>query len=382
MKHDLPLWAEVDLGRIRRNVHRLKAMLEPGTKLLAVVKANAYGHGDVEPARAAVEGGAEWLGVARVSEGVTLRQAGIEVPILLLAEPPEAAVARAAEFDLVPTLYTQRIARAFDECGAANGDVIRVHVKVDTGMHRYGVAPEEAGEFVEMVEKSPGLELEGIWSHFAVAEDVVNPFTKQQLERFLEVLESLGPRAGGLIRHLSNSAATITLPESHFDMVRAGIAVYGIHPSPELAGRIELEPAMSVKARVGLVKRLRAGESLSYGQLYTTRSETTVATVPCGYADGLSRALSNRGEVLIGGRRYRISGAITMDHFLIDLGGDEVEVGDEVVLLGSQGSEKITAQEVAGLLGTIPYEIVCAVSARVPRVYLNEVTGIEAAPPE
>lgn len=375
MKHDLPLWAEVDLGRIRRNTSRMKGILEPNTMLLAVVKANGYGHGDVESARAAVEGGADWLGVARVSEGAALRDAAVEVPILLLAEPPGAAVARAVQLDLVPTIYTAKMCRAFAKCARDLNKRIPVHVKVDTGMHRYGVQVENAGAFVDMIDATDGLVLQGLWSHFAVAEDVLNPYTKQQLERFHDVLDALGPRSAGLIRHLSNSAGAMTLPDSHFDMVRVGIAVYGIHPTPGLSDRVELEPAMALKSKVGMVKRLAAGEPISYGQRYTTSFETTVATVPCGYADGVTRALYNKGEVLIRGKRYRISGTITMDHLLIDVGDDMVEVEDEVVLIGRQEEQEITAHEIADTLGTIPYEVVCGVSARVPRVYLDGQEG-------
>lgn len=369
MMHDLPLWAEVDLGAIRRNVERLRSLLGAGTDLLAVVKANAYGHGEVDVARAAIAGGATWLGVARVSEAGALREAGIGVPILLLAEPPSGGVARAVELDLVPTVYTLGIARAFSEAGAGCGRRVAVHVKVDTGMHRYGVAPGEIGSFVGELDRMAGIRPVGIWSHFAVAEDVLNPFTKQQFERFLDVLDALGPRAEGLTRHLANSAGILTFPEAHLDMVRAGIVIYGIHPSPALREVLPLEPALSFKARVGLTKRVAAGEALSYGQRLVLQREETVATVPCGYADGLSRALTNVGDVLVRGRRYRIAGTVTMDHFMVACGDDEIEVGDEVVLIGRQGSEELTAQEVAGRLGTIPYEVVCSISARVPRLY-------------
>lgn len=365
------VWVEVDLGRVRRNVRRLKASLRPGTKLLAVVKANAYGHGDAACAGAAAEAGADWLGVARVAEGASVRGAGIDRPVLLLAEPPASLAPRAVALGLVPTLYTLPMARVFSGAAAAAGRSVPVHVKVDTGMHRYGVAPEEAAAFLEAVRALPGLRLEGIWSHFAVAEDVLNPFTKQQHARFLDLLDELGPRAHGLVRHLSNSAGTLTFPEAHLDMVRCGIAVYGIHPSPELKDRLPLEPALSFKARVGLTKAVPGGDALSYGQRYRLAEAGTVATVPCGYADGLPRALTNRGEVLIRGRRYRISGTVTMDHFTVDCGRDEVAVGDEVVVIGRQGDGEVTAQEVAGWLGTIPYEVVCGINARVPRVYVE-----------
>lgn len=368
---DLPLWAEIDLGRISRNVSRLKGFLQPGTRLLVVVKAGGYGHGDVQAARAAQDGGADWLGVARVGEGEALRQAGIDSPILLLAEPPPAAVDQAISLELTPTVYSRAIVELFSRSMRGRGGDLAVHIKVDTGMHRYGVAPQAAVRFWDEVGSLPQLEIAGIWSHFAVAEDVLNSFTKQQYSTFLDVLEALGPRTAGAIRHLANSAGAITFPEAHFDMVRSGILAYGIHPAPDLSGMVELEPAMSFKSRVGLVKRLHAGEALSYGQRYTLSSESYVATVPCGYADGLRRALSNNAEVLIRGKRYPICGNITMDHFLVDTGDDEVEPGDEVVLMGAQGDDFIGAHEIAERLNTIPYEVVCGISARVPRIYTS-----------
>jgi len=366
----LALWAEVDLDCIRRNVSRIKGLIRPGTLLLAVVKANAYGHGEVEAAGAAIDGGADWLGVARVEEGAALRRAGIDRPILLLAQPPVNALPAAAEYNLTPTIYTEEAARAWAE-QAGPSRRLRCHLKVDTGMHRYGVPCDDAERFIDLVRSLDGVELEGIWTHFAVAEDVSNSFTSQQHKLFLELLDGLGSRADGLIRHMSNSAGSLTFPEAHLDLVRTGIAGYGIYPSPALAETLELEPAMSLKSRVGMVKRLPAGESISYGQRYTLEREGLVATIPCGYADGLRRALTNTGEVLIRGKRYRISGTITMDHFLVDAGDDEVQIGDEVVILGRQGDEEVTAQEMADKLETIPYEVVCGISARVRRIYLN-----------
>jgi alanine racemase len=391
------LWAEVDLGRVRRNVANLKRLLAPGCRLLAVVKANGYGHGDAQVAAAAIDAGAGWLAVARVQEAKSLREAGIDAPVLLLAEPHQSAVSEAVKLGLTPTIYTSTTAKAFAEAAAHAAKLVKAHIKIDTGMHRYGVQPEDAISFFDEVASLPGIEVEGVWSHFAVAEDVLNPFTKQQFTKFMDVLDDLGSRTDGLIKHMANSAATMTFPEAHLDMVRAGIAVYGIHPSVDLEDRggfggssspprrvaayarscdppeirVELEPAMAFKSRVGMVKRLPAGEAVSYGQRYTLERDANVATIPCGYADGLSRALTNQGEALIRGRRYVISGTITMDHFLVDVGDDEVERGDEVVILGEQGAEKITAHEIARRLGTIPYEVVCGIGTRVPRVYLE-----------
>jgi alanine racemase len=375
-----PLWIEVDLGCIRRNVARMKALLAPGTMLLAVVKANGYGHGDVPCARAAVEGGADWLAVARVGEAASLRAAGIEAPLLLLAEPPPDEAARVLSLGVVPTLYTPEGVAAFAAAARGSGREAVVHVKVDTGMHRYGVAPEGLAGILDAIEASGVLRAGGIWSHFAVAEDVLNPFTRRQFDLFRMVVEDLGPRADGLVRHMANSAGIMTFPDAHLDMARTGIAIYGIHPAPHLAPTVQLEPALSLRARVGLVTRLGAGEAVSYGQRYRLEREATVATIPCGYADGLRRALTNAGPVLVGGRRRSIAGTVTMDHFLLDMGDDPVAPGDEVVLIGRQGTEEITAQEVADLLGTIPYEVVCGLNARIPRVYLDSIELPHEAP--
>jgi alanine racemase len=378
----LPLWIEVDLGCIRRNVAGMKSLLGDSTMLLAVVKANGYGHGDVPCARAALEGGADWLAVARVGEAAALRAGGIEGPILLLAEPPPHDAARALSLGITPTLYTREGLEAFSAAALQAGREAVVHVKIDTGMHRYGLPPQELPDMLDAVESSGGLRVGGVWSHFAVAEDVLNPFTSAQFDLYLRTVAGLGPRAAGLIRHMANSAGIMTFPAAHLDMARAGIAIYGIHPSPDLADRVSLEPALSLKARVGMVKRLTAGEAISYGQRYRLGRDGTVATVPCGYADGLRRALTNAGPVLVGGRRRQIAGTVTMDHFLIDMGDDQVAPGDEVVLIGRQGSEQITAQEVASLLGTIPYEVVCGLSSLIPRTYVDRSAVHEAERPE
>ncbi|HWD10153.1 MAG TPA: alanine racemase [Actinomycetota bacterium] len=369
---ELAVWAEVDLGKVRRNVERLRSLLSPETRLLAVVKADGYGHGAVPCARAALAGGAAMLGVARVPEGAALREAGIDAPVLLLAEQPDRAVPHAVGLGLIHTVYTRQGLDCIAAAARAAGTSAPVHVKVDTGMHRYGAQPQDVLGLIGAAQNTEGIELSGIWSHFAVAEDVLNPYTKQQFELFCDVLDALGPRQAGLTRHLANSAGLMTFPEAHFDLVRTGIAVYGIHPSPELADRVALEPAMSFKSRVGLTRRLAAGESISYGQRYLMPAEGVVASIPAGYADGVRRALTNTGEVLIRGQRHQISGTVTMDHLMVDAGEADIHPGDEVVLLGRQGGEELTAHDVARSLGTIPYEVVCGISARVPRVYIAD----------
>ena len=359
-----PTRAVVDLGAVRHNVRALKP---DRVELMAVVKANAYGHGEEPVARAALEAGATWLGVALVEEGIRLRRAGLEAPILLLSELPAEAARDALAAELTPTVYSSTIAGAVTAAGEFLGRRPRVHVKVDTGMHRVGIAPERAVELAARL-RERGAEIEGVWTHFARSEDVDEPTTAEQLKRFREVLDAL--EAAGIrprYRHTANSGATIAWPESHLDLVRVGIAMYGIAPGPRLAGSVDLRPAMSLRSRVSHVQRLPAGEAVSYGHRYRLDRDAWIATVPIGYADGYLRGLSNVGRVLVRGARRPVAGTVTMDQILVDCGDDPVEVGDEVVLFGRQGDEEIRAEEVAGWAGTLGYEIVCAVGARVPR---------------
>lgn len=361
-----PTVARVDLEAIRHNV---RALTPPGAELMAVVKADGYGHGDVRVATAALEAGATWLGVALVEEGVRLRDHGLGGPVLVLSEVPPGAEREALARGLTPTLYTDR---GLEAVAAASGELGRpagVHVKVDTGMHRVGRPPNEVAAFARRV-LAAGLELDGVWTHLARSEETDDPTTIEQLKAFLEVVDDL--EAAGIhprYRHAANSAATIGWPETHLDLVRVGIAMYGISPGPALDGRVDLRPAMSLRSRVSFAKRLPAGEAVSYGHRYRLERDSTIATVPVGYADGYLRALSNVGRVLIRGRLHPVAGAVTMDQLLVDCGEDPVEVGDEVVLFGRQGSEQIRAEEVAAWAGTIGYEVVCAVGQRVPRDY-------------
>lgn len=363
-----PTVAVVDLEAVRHNV---RAMKPPDAELMAVVKADGYGHGAVPVARAALEAGATWLGVALVEEGLRLREAGVDAPVLLLTEPPPGSEAEALSHRLTPAVYTEdavgRVAAAARRLGCR----APVHLKLDTGMHRVGADPAAAVPLARTVVEA-GLELEGVWTHFASADEPDDPSARRQLERFLEALgalerDGLRPR----LRHAANSAATIALPESHLDLVRVGIAAYGISPGPALGGRVALRPAMSLRSRVALVKRVAAGERISYGLRYRLDRESTVATVPVGYADGYHRAVSGRAHVLIRGRRRPVAGTVTMDQITVDCGDDRVERGDEVVLFGRQGEEEIRAEEVAAWAGTIGYEVVCAVSERVPREYVG-----------
>jgi alanine racemase len=368
-----PVWAEVDLDAIRANVRALADFAAPAA-LMAVVKADGYGHGAVPVARAAIEAGASWLGVALVEEGAELRAAGIEAPILVLSEPRPAAAPAVVGLGLTPVVYTPAGVEALAKAVAHgdNADPLPVHLKVDTGMHRVGCMADDARALGESVAGRDELRLEGVLTHFAVADEPDNPYTSQQLDRFDRVLEDL--RVAGVefdMVHAANSAGLLAFGDrARFDLVRCGIAVYGVPPAPGLAGRVPLRPAMALKAQVSHVKRLAAGARLSYGLRYTMAQDGSVATVPLGYADGVPRALSTSGgEVVVRGRRHPIAGTVTMDQFMVDVGGAPVEVGDEVVLLGRDGDAEVTADEWADRLGTINYEIVCGIGRRVPRTY-------------
>jgi alanine racemase len=360
-----PTRATVDLGAIRHNAQVLKP---DGAELMAVVKANGYGHGAVPVARAAIEAGATWAGVALVEEGLELRLAGIEAPILVLSEFPAGSEAVALAHRLTPSLYTDAgLARL---AGAARGPVA-VHVKVDTGLHRVGVwPPEDTGRFLGAV-VAAGLEVEGLWTHLAVSGDD-EVVTKTQLDRFAGAVE-VAREAGVEPRfvHASNTGAVLRHPEAAFNLVRPGIALYGIPPTPGLGEDRGLRPAMSWSSAVSMTKRLPAGERLSYGLHYELPADATIATVPVGYADGFPRTASSRADVLIRGRRFGVAGTVTMDQLLVDCGDAEVEPGDEVVLLGDQGDETITAAELGAASGTIAYEIVTRIGARVPREYVG-----------
>ncbi len=369
-----PVWAEVDLDAIRANVTTLRRTVAPAT-LLAVVKADAYGHGAVPVGRAALEAGATALGVALVEEGVQLRDAGITAPVLVLSEPVPDAAAGVVAHRLTPVVYTplgiEALAKAVVETGT--GEPLAVHLKVDTGMHRVGASPRDAIALARQVTQHGELRLEGICTHFAVADEPGDPYTRQQLAAFDAVLASLSEL--GIeppVVHTANTAAALAFPESRRDMVRIGIGLYGLPPSPALAGAVPLRPALAVKAHVSHVKVLPAGSRLSYGLRYTLAADATVATVPVGYGDGVPRNLSHAGgEVLVHGRRCPIVGTVTMDQMMVDVGDLPVTRGDEVVLLGRQGDAEITATEWAERLGTIGYEIVCGIGPRVPREYLG-----------
>jgi alanine racemase len=338
-----------------------------------VVKADGYGHGAVEVSHAAIEAGADCLAVALVEEGVQLREAGIDAPILVLSEPVPAAAETVVANRLTPVVYTVTGIDALAKAAVGHGTnaPLDIHLKVDTGMHRVGCDPDDAVDLAAYIVDRAELRLAGVCTHFAVADEPANDFTAAQqqiFERVLAAIRSRGIPTG--VVHACNTAASIAVPGARYDMVRAGIGIYGIAPAPALADRVDLVPALSVKARVSHVQSLPAGARLSYGLRYETQKPTHVATVPIGYADGVPRELAHRGgEVLIGGRRHPIAGTVTMDQLMVDIDDEGVVVGDEVVLIGRQRGESITADEWAERMDTIAYTIVCGVGPRVPRTY-------------
>jgi alanine racemase len=362
--------AEVDLAAIRDNVARLRA--GTAAEVMAVVKADGYGHGLLPSARAALAGGATWLGVAFVEEAVALREAGIDAPMLCwLAVPGEPlgdAVARGVDLSVDSAWRVAEVV----EAARLTGRPARLHLKIDTGLSRGGAVAADWPDLVTAAAKATAtdeVEVVGIWSHFTHADAPGHPTTGLQLAEFraaLEVAADLGVTPQ--VRHLANSAATLTLPEAHFDLVRPGIAVYGLSPVPRESD-YGLTPAMTLRSHVALTKRVPAGTGVSYGHVYTTERETGLALVPLGYADGVPRDATNAGPLLLGGRRRTISGRVCMDQFVVDVGDDPVGAGDEVVLFGPGTAGEPTAQDWADALGTISYEIVTRVGARVPRTY-------------
>ena len=385
---DTPLiWADIDLDAVAANVRELRRVTRPEARLLVAVKANAYGHGLVEVARQALESGADALGVARMQEALWLRNAGIDAPVLVFGFTSPSDVEALVRHNLIQTVYALETARAYAERIGKSGGRLKVHLKVDTGMGRLGILPDTrryvepgmavSGHAIREVLAIAGLNeltLQGIFTHFASSDSADKSFAEQQFETFLAFIGQL--KRSGLdfeLRHAANSGAVIDMPHTHLDMVRAGVSLYGLYPSDEVdKSRIDLTPVMTLKARIVHLKKVPAGFPVSYGMTHKTPSPTVVATVPVGYADGFNRRLSNRGHMLVHGQRAPIVGRVCMDLTMIDVGHiPGVAVEDEVVILGRQANEAISADELAGQLDTINYEITSAITARVPRVFLK-----------
>jgi alanine racemase len=371
--------AEIDLAAIRGNVAHLAA--GTAAEVMAVVKADGYGHGLLPSARAALAGGAAWLGVAILDEALALCGAGIDAPILAwLWGPHETGVlAEVVRAGVDVNVSSVAALELVDSVGTP----ARVHLKVDTGLSRNGATAEDWAELVTAATKAANVEVVGVWSHFAYADAPGHPTIGRQIERFtaaIDVAERAGLRPQ--VRHLANSAATLTLPAAHFDLVRPGIAVYGLNPIPDLPAPA-LVPAMTLRSEVVLAKRVRAGEGVSYGHRYTTPRDTTLALVPLGYADGIPRSAGNAGPLQVAGRRYRIAGRVCMDQVVVDVGDADVRAGDEVVVFGSGLAGEPTAQDWADVVDTIHYEVVTRIGPRVPRTYVGspDVRGVEAGTP-
>lgn len=369
-------WAEVDLEAIAYNVALLRDLVAPSS-LWAVVKADAYGHGVAPVARSVLGAGATGLCIALVKEGIELRAAGIEAPILILSQQPVEDADLVVGHRLTPTVYSMQAVRAIaDSVRRAGGSQYPVHLKIDTGMHRAGARPDEAVALADAIAAHPQLILEGVFTHLAMADEPAAPANQRQLELFDRTLAAL--RDAGhqpAMVHALNSAGAITRSQDRRDLVRVGLAMYGVSPGPQLSVACEqFRPALTLRARVSHVQRVAAGEGVSYGLRHIFERETTVATVPIGYADGVPRRLfETGGEVLIGGQRHRIVGVVTMDQLMVDCGESAVAVGDDVVLIGSQSAQgqrgEIRVEEWAERLGTIGYEILCGISRRIDRTY-------------
>jgi len=362
-----PTWAEVDLKNLEYNLKQIKRLLSPSVKVMVCVKADAYGHGLIPVAKKLASCGVDYLGVASIDEGAALRKAGIKKPILVLGLILKEDIGPLFKYSLTPTICTMELAEALNRKARARGKKAKVHIKVDTGMGRIGVLYNEAFAFIKKVSGFKSIEIEGLFTHLASA-DTDRGFTLKQLKLFRELDAKL--RASGIripLIHAANSMGLLGFRESHFNMVRPGLIIYGLYPKKGL--KIKLKPVLSLKSRVMHAKRLPPGHGISYGRTYRTQKDAAVITIPIGYGDGYPRNLSSLAPVLLKGRRFRISGRVCMDQIMVDIGDAVAFTGEEIVLIGVQGKQKITAEELAGLSGTIPYEITCGLGSRIPRVY-------------
>jgi alanine racemase len=365
-----PTYLEIHLNRLKENLENIRAWVAPA-RVMVVLKANAYGHG-VEGVAPFIAPFADFLGVATVEEGIQLRQMGITHPILVLGGTLPQQIPAFLEFDLTLTASSPDLLRAAEQLAESSHRRLRVHLKIDTGMERIGVHEYEAEPFLEQALACRHVEIEGIFSHFANSEAADLSHARLQLERFQQVLQFFEKRSVPLpMRHMANSGAILQLRESHFDMVRAGILFYGIYPGREVPRVVKVRPAATWRSRIAFSKITLPQRPVSYGSLWQSDRPTRIVTIPCGYADGYFRRMSNRAQVLIGGKRYPQVGRICMDQFMVNMGEAMAEVGEEVVLLGEMGEECITAGELAEWAGTNEYEVMTNISARVPRVFLS-----------
>jgi alanine racemase len=369
-------WAEINLDNIAHNVKEIQRLVGKRTEIMAVVKADAYGHGVLETVSTLIENGTSRLAVSMLDEAIQLRKIGIDVPILVLSHTNPKRADELIKYQITQTIYSHDMAKILSDEALRQGVKAKVHIKIDTGMTRVGFPPGySAVKAVMEIQKLPGIIIEGIFSHFATADEKDSSYTMHQIELFESIISELN-RIGILIpiRHISNSAAILQYPEFSMELVRPGIILYGIYPSEEVRKvDADFKPAMTLKTNIAMIKWVEAGTAISYGRKFTTGRKSLIATIPVGYADGYSKLLTGKGRVLVNGQFAPVVGSICMDQCMIDvteIDGD-VKTGDEVVLLGKQGNREITAQELAGYIGTIPYEIICIIGKRVPRVYFK-----------
>ncbi|KAB3533558.1 alanine racemase [Alkaliphilus serpentinus] len=369
-----PVWAEINLDNLKNNIKEIRRVVKEEAKVCAVIKADGYGHGAAEIAQTLLDNGADRLAVATLSEGIQLRRKGIDASLLILGYTPEEQGKHLLDYNLIQTVYSLQQGKALSKIAEAENKHIKLHIKIDTGMSRLGLqANEDSVEIIEDLFKLPNVIVEGIYTHFAVADEVDKTYTWKQYNLFMGLVEAL--EAKGIfipIKHVSNSAAIIDLPEMNLDMVRAGIMLYGLYPSKEVNHQaVKLKQVMSLKARVSHVKMVEANQGISYGHIYKTSEKKQIITLPIGYADGFTRMLTNKATVTLKGKQIPIVGRICMDQCMADASGIEVHQGDQVVLFGEDSDLYNTVDDVAEKLGTINYEVVCMIGKRVPRVYLE-----------
>ncbi len=369
LKEIRPTHATVNLAAIQNNLRYIRSLA--GNKMIMpIVKANAYGHGILEVTRECVAAGAEYIGVGFLEEGIFLRQNDVDAPILVMGGILGYQVKKFIQYDLEMTVSSLELAAHIDS--QIKKQKAKVHLKIDTGMERIGVSYKYAVEFVRRVAMMKNIEIVGLYSHFSASDEEDHSFTHQQFERFQDIIGQLKKLGIEIpLKHIANSASLINYPETHMDLVRPGLLVYGISPSPHKQDAVPVIPVLTLSSKVVFIKRVPAGTGISYNRKYFTDRDCNIVTVPIGYGDGYSRILTNKGEVLIHGKRYPIVGAVCMDQMMVNLGDDNAAFGDEVVLIGRMGNETITAWDVAGKMGTIPYEITCMINARVPRIFVR-----------
>jgi len=369
-----PTWVEIDLNALRHNLLAIRKWVGPQIKILGIVKADAYGHGDSEVSRVLLNNGVEMLGIAILEEGIQLRDKGIKAPLLLLGGIFEEQIDTVIQYGLTPTVYDLKLAEVLSKRAYYFNTIMKVHVYVDTGMGSIGVKHDKAVEFVKFAKNLKNLLIEGIYTHCSSSDEKDSAFTNLQIKRFRDVLDALDASKACIpLRHMANSGAILGYPEAYFTMVRPGLSLYGLYPSADVSRDIGIRPVMSFKTRIIHIKDMESGDVVGYDRAYRITKPTRVATLPMGYADGYNRLLSNQGEVIIRSKKASIIGRVCMDQCFVDVTNiKDVSVGDEVVLYGRQAQESIPIESIAKQLNTIPYEVTCSISKRVPRIYTNK----------